>query len=914
MVDKKSLDFLPKVFQSNTNRRFLNATMDQLLQEPNLDRLYGYIGRQDLSPAYQQGDAYVNETDSYSQFYQLEPGLVINKRVFNTNNFKIDNAFNYVDLLNSITLEGGITNDHSRLFANEYYNYEGFVDLDKLINYGKYYWVPNGPRTLDVNSGGLPLVETFSVTRPTATDIISQTMINQSVGQVGYSIDKFPSTINPVITLVRGGNYTFNVGQPGHPFYIQTTPGLSSSADYQSNISTREVYGVVNNGAEAGNITFNVPKIDSQSFYENITRFETVDQVTNLSYSQLQGANYQTFTRTNSIDGNYQFLTKTIILNNEQDDQWADVPASKRKGIWQISNVEGIIRLSYIKDWPVNTKIFVNEGVEYGHLFIFKDTLNNINKVPNITAPLDVLYYQDGIDPNAYGEIRIIEQGVKGTIKINDILGKPNYNSPNGVKFTNGLKIRFTDSVIPGDYLNNEYIVEGVGVGIQLVPYESLITPDPNNPNLGSGYDAPGEPYDSINYDLSLNAPLRKDYVVINRASVDGNAWSRTNRWFHEDVIRYATTFIDPKAAVVLDNTYRAIRPIVEFDRNLKLWDHGTKYIRSVTVIDTTVTDIANQVEGHSPYVLIDSNGNYYSDNVALEDGTYVIFVQERYENTKNKIYLVQNIKPYTDQTLNKTTTVFAAINNTEMYLNTVTGLLINMSVTGTNVPENTFITSIDSTNNTITFNNKLSNDVPVGTVITFRSNIAQVHLTPVHTMAEGDSVVAISGVSRQNVSYWWHNDTWKIAQQKFSLNQNPLFEVFDLNGNSFGDQTYYPSTDFAGSKLFGYLVNENGTRDSELGFALSYKSIGNVGDILLQNFYDTDTFNYSLNNIDQIVEVNSGFAHEIIPSDFSYRLRNNWSKIAEPSKQFIQRKVIATKYKFNNFNFDIAYFTHSFK
>jgi hypothetical protein len=908
MVDKKSLDFLPKVFQSNTNRRFLNATMDQLLQEPRLDRLYGYIGRQDLSPAYQQGDAYVNETDSYSQFYQLEPGLVINKRVFNTNNFKIDNAFNYVDLLNSITLEGGITNDHSRLFANEYYNYEGFVDLDKLINYGKYYWVPNGPTTLDVNSGGLPLVETFSVTRPTATDIISQTMINQSVGQVGYSIDKFPSTINPVITLVRGGNYTFNVGQPGHPFYIQTTPGLSSSANYQSNISTRDVYGVINNGAEAGNISFNVPKIDSQAFYENITRFETVDQVTNLSYSQLQGANYQTFTRTNSIDGNYQFLTKTIILNNEQDDQWADVPASKRKGIWQISNVEGIIRLSYIKDWPVNTKIFVNEGVEYGHLFIFKDTLNNINKVPNITAPLDVLYYQDGIDPNAYGEIRIIEQGVKGTIKIGDILGKKNYNSPNGVKFTNGLKIRFTDSVIPEDYLNNEYIVEGVGVGIQLVTYESLITPDPNNPNLGSGFDAPGEPYDSINYDLSLNAPLRKDYVVINRASVDGNAWSRTNRWFHEDVIRYAATFIDPKAAVVLDNTYRAIRPIVEFDRNLKLWDHGTKYIRSVTVIDTTVTDIANQVEGHSPYVLIDSNGNYYSDNVALEDGTYVIFVQERYENTKNKIYLVQNIKPYTDQTRNKTTTVFAAINNTAMYLNTVTDLLINMSVTGTNVPPNTVIKSIDSTNNTITFNNKLSNDVPVGTVITFRSNIAQVHLTPVHTMSEGDSVVAISGVSRQNVSYWWHNDTWKIAQQKFSLNQNPLFEVFDLNGNSFGDQTYYPSTDFAGSKLFGYLVNENGTRDSELGFALSYKSIGNVGDILLQNFYDTDTFNYSLNNIDQIVEVNSGFAREIIPSDFSYRLRNNWSKIAEPSKQFIQRKVIATKYKFNNFNFDIAY------
>jgi len=111
MVDKNSLDFLPKVFQTNTNRRFLNATLDQLLQEPDLGRIYGYIGRQDLSPSYQKGDAYVQELDSYSQHYQLEPGLVINKRIFNTNNFKTDNAYNYVDLLNAITLEGGITSN-----------------------------------------------------------------------------------------------------------------------------------------------------------------------------------------------------------------------------------------------------------------------------------------------------------------------------------------------------------------------------------------------------------------------------------------------------------------------------------------------------------------------------------------------------------------------------------------------------------------------------------------------------------------------------------------------------------------------------------------------------------------------------------------------------------------------------------
>jgi hypothetical protein len=203
MVDKKSLDFLPKVFQTSANRRFLNATMDQLIQEPNLGRVYGYIGRQDLSPAYRDGDAYVQENDSYSQFYQLEPGLVINKRIANSESFKKTNAYNYVDLLNGVALEGGINTDHSRLFANEYYNYEGFVDLDKLINYGKYYWMPNGTVTVDVNGKGLPLSQTFTIRRPLNSDVISTALINKNIGEVGFTIDNYSQRVNPIVTLVE---------------------------------------------------------------------------------------------------------------------------------------------------------------------------------------------------------------------------------------------------------------------------------------------------------------------------------------------------------------------------------------------------------------------------------------------------------------------------------------------------------------------------------------------------------------------------------------------------------------------------------------------------------------------------------------------------------------------------------------
>ena len=1018
MVEKKSLDFLPKVFQTSANRRFLNATMDQLIQEPNLGRVYGYIGRQDLSPAYRDGDAYVQENDSYSQFYQLEPGLVINKRIANSESFKKTNAYNYVDLLNGVALEGGINTDHSRLFANEYYNYEGFVDLDKLINYGKYYWMPNGTVTVDVNGKGLPLSQTFTIRRPLNSDVISTALINKNIGEVGFTIDNYSQRVNPIVTLVRGGSYTFNVSQEGHPFWIQTEPGLNPGSAYQDNIIKRDVFGVSGNGREVGSITFNVPSKDGQYFYESMPVFETVDLVTDIAFSKMQNYPYGEWTKENNLDGLKSFTTKTIVLTNDQDDYWFEpdnydeqpydkdnypydrgipVPKEKQRGIWQISNVDGKIKLTYVKDWPANTKIFVREGRQYGHLNIFKDTLLNIYKVPHITAPNDVLYYQDGVDPNVYGEIRLVDPQPTTSVNIEDILGQIEYNSPNGVRFTNGLKVKFTGNVIPSSYADTEYVVEGVGKSITLTKWDNLITADPNNPNQGDGFAADGESFDSLNYDLTTNSPLRKDYVVINRASVDGNAWSRTNRWFHEDVIRYAATFVDPYASVELDNNYRGIRPIVEFDPNLQLWNYGNKFVRPVTVIDTSITDKSNEVEGRSPYVLVDDNGNYYTDRVALEDGTFVVFVNEKYENTRNKIYEVKNIKPHTTSNLvkllthdagiestelkfdtyidvyvgmslegvgipngttvvavnsdplsqknssltisnpltsqmaagsivsfgntivstnfnsYKTTTKFAAKGSKKITFSTVNDLFINMKLEGDFLAPNTIIMSIDADADmpSVTVNNGLLEDMPRDSIIGFNNSVPQVHLIPIHTASQGENIVAISGVARQNAVYWWNNGYWQSAQQKFSLNQNPMFDVYNLDGVSWGNTDYFPSTSFAGSQLFGYKQG-TGTRDKELGFPLSYRSIGNIGDIVFQNFYDTDTFHFNYQNKDQTLAVGNGYVHEINPYDFSFKLRNNWIKVSDLSKQFIQRRFKVTQNKVNDFPLNIE-FVNSF-
>jgi hypothetical protein len=115
------------------------------------------------------------------------------------------------------------------------------------------------------------------------------------------------------------------------------------------------------------------------------------------------------------------------------------------------------------------------------------------------------------------------------------ILGRKNYTSTNGVVFTNGLKVTFQGDVIPESYLTGDYYVEGVGTAIELIPVGDLITPGLFTQIEYLPFD--DNPYDIGNYDANLYIPKTPDYITIARNSKNKNAWSRSNRWFHIDVI-----------------------------------------------------------------------------------------------------------------------------------------------------------------------------------------------------------------------------------------------------------------------------------------------------------------------------------------------------------------------------------------
>ena len=106
-------------------------------------------------------------------------------------------------------------------------------------------------------------------------------------------------------------------------------------------------------------------------------------------------------------------------------------------------------------------------------------------------------------------------------------------------------------------------------------------------------------------------------------------------------------------------------------------------------------------------------------------------------------------------------------------------------------------------------------------------------------------TVVCLTGNTLQGKSFYFDGVTWLESQQKTSVNQAPLFDVYDSTGISFSDPLKYFSSTFNGSKLFSYAPGTGLTADPVLGFPLKYLSLANVGDIVFDNNLYKDTFVY---------------------------------------------------------------------
>ena len=204
----RTLNFLPEVFRTPTNAQFLGATLDQIVDQPNTMRIQGYIGSK-FGYGVNAKDNYVVEPTQTRTDYQLDPGVVFTK----TNTATATDFITYPGIIDALKLNGGVTNNNDRLFNSQFYSWDPFVDLDKLINFNQYYWLPQGAPAVTVATDIVYNAQDYTVVDDPNAYIISSN-INPN------------GSANPTLTLIRGGTYSFTVNQDS-PFWLQGQPGIT---------------------------------------------------------------------------------------------------------------------------------------------------------------------------------------------------------------------------------------------------------------------------------------------------------------------------------------------------------------------------------------------------------------------------------------------------------------------------------------------------------------------------------------------------------------------------------------------------------------------------------------------------------------------------------------------------------------
>jgi len=210
--DKRTVsDLLPRFFRTEANRKFLQATLDQLVQPGVAEKLSGYIGRKNAK-AFNAADNYIGDVTKSRTSYQFEPATVIKDELDNVTFYK-----DYNDYISQLKIFGANVDNLSRLNSQETYAWNPNIDWDKFTNFREYYWLPSGPKPVRVAGQSKEVVSTYTVTLVDNGD--NTTYL--------FTPDGF--TANPTLKLYRGQTYRFEINCPGHPMAFSIsrtfTPG-----------------------------------------------------------------------------------------------------------------------------------------------------------------------------------------------------------------------------------------------------------------------------------------------------------------------------------------------------------------------------------------------------------------------------------------------------------------------------------------------------------------------------------------------------------------------------------------------------------------------------------------------------------------------------------------------------------------
>ena len=491
------------------------------------------------------------------------------------------------------------------------------------------------------------------------------------------------------------------------------------------------------------------------------------------------------------------------------------------------------------------------------NIFFYEDLLDRINYYGGNTLNQDRLfqseYYSFGppIDYDMfinYQNYYWIEQGLP-TIEISgvlasDIIGETSYTTPitatpAELTLLTGMTILLVDD--PDN--TSPLVVENMGgcgiqSGIQLIPIFPDFTagtileflPWDGIIQQSNGIVLNNEYWDGNTWDTQAQ-PTSGDYITIERGSLDRNVWSRTNKWFNIQAINKTIEITGGSFPL---NSIRALRPIIQFIANLNLYKSGTQFKQEITYGFRNNSFgnplLLSQLQNR-PQILL--NNTY---DIDLTDGTLVCFFND---NTP----FVANYFPWDS----------GVTDPWDAYPTPV----VDEWDSGTATSVNRYIYT--------------TNVLPDGNVI-FTPYTS--YETPV---LDGDIVLIDQDApydgAQRGQTWYFESGTWYQAfNDKISINQPPLFQLYDHDGIKLDDPVKYPSSTFEGSEIFSYKVNSTpgATIDPVLGFPIVYTALGQSSDIIFQNDLITERYTYGA-----FLPINGYYYYKSSTSPVLY---NNWN------------------------------------
>lgn len=976
MTDKKIYKRLPAILQTTAIKNFFESTVEQLYSKANVENIQGYVGAQRSEDVGATG-SYLAEPTVTKRFYGLSPTI----NTLNPDTGDSENLIYYDELIDILKTYGVDVRNHNKIFSENYSTFLPPIDIDKFVNYSEYYWVPGGPSTIVVRG---TLEQPIDVDR----DVLGQSQFTPPDGvpfRNGMIVEfggdfVIPSTRLGVEYIVEGvgesiffvpkaDNFSTRFSTPGED---QFDPGLDdinesvaqvhSEADYLSNVK------ILNGG-----VGYVEPKL---FVYDNPT-ISVLDNTDTpiaalTAYWQDDPANVDlriVDPSTGSRDANLISLASIVEYETEQNN---------------------------LTEYAVVKALYDNADLRTGALAEFDISLNS----NRIITDINITNNDQGDPLHRYsGQVRyalydkLVEHEVNLSLTANLVTGNSSQQVFQTTEFVldsltdikvgqavSGLFTGIVKSITPAqskielenavpvtvDMFSADLTVrfQGRDFSAELLfddvhtvvenptdPDNTVVTilesqrksgVNPNNfndyyvINALPGFDEPGGPPWS-----GTDTQEVPDYLLQARGATNRNVWSRVNFWYHRQ------NFVDAgdKLPIV---SLRAQRPIVEFDRNLELYNHGVNSLGFVNTasIELTLDDINGRPSGflidgvpteNSSFIFPDgdpdvikhvyttttvqdevrvtisdpSNANAnaivnaiignvtlggfaelgYVDSIEVTDGganytgNVEVVISHSAGRDAKATAVIDGSGTITDILLFDRTPTAVTFDGEYVKVlfnaahNLSDGDVVNIigadpseyngtyEIIVTSLTEFLYVPNVRPSTNS-------ANTVP--TVKTGGRNFYEVGLVRVTRLPnpdlnpEGrqdgddgfvpieaqvnDIVQVVGGNQTLGREYIFRGTEWIIAQEKLTVNQAPLFNLYDTDGRYLGDQGVYPNNNFAGNPIFGYATQSPaddvssilGTNpDSVLGFSLVFKQFKATSEIVFENYLDTATYSY---------------------------------------------------------------------